>query len=72
MKNIGQVLEAAGVSYGAIVKATVLLADMSYFQAVNEVYAKYFPDDPPARSCFAVSGLPLGALVEIEVIATLD
>jgi 2-iminobutanoate/2-iminopropanoate deaminase len=70
LKNIGAVLRAAGLDYTHVVKATVLLADMNDFAAVNAVYARFFASDHPARSTFAVKGLPLGALVEIEVIAS--
>lgn len=52
------------------VKCTVLLTDMSYFAEVNAVYAEYFPQNPPARTTFAVAGLPAGGLVEIDAICT--
>ena len=68
MKNLGEVLSAAGSSYEKAVKTTCFLADMSDFAAFNEVYAKYFTGKP-ARSCVAVKALPKGALVEVEVIA---
>jgi 2-iminobutanoate/2-iminopropanoate deaminase len=67
--NIGGVLDAAGCSWADVVKCTVFLADIADFGALNGVYARYMPDPPPARSTFAVAALPLGALVEIEVIA---
>jgi len=66
-KNMKAVLEAAGSSLEKVVKTTCFLADMGDFAAFNEVYAKYFTGKP-ARSCVAVSALPRGALVEIEVI----
>lgn len=69
MKNIGAILEAAGYSFGDVVKSTCLLSDISDFKAMNEVYGKYYLTDPPARAAFAVKQLPLGALVEIETIA---
>lgn len=69
MKNMGAILAAAGTSYDKVVKTTILLADMSDFATVNEIYGKYFPANPPARATFAVKGLPLGALVEIDAIA---
>uniref|UniRef100_A0A061R813 Reactive intermediate imine deaminase n=1 Tax=Tetraselmis sp. GSL018 TaxID=582737 RepID=A0A061R813_9CHLO len=69
MKNMGGILEASGVGFGNVVKTTILLADMSDFASVNAVYGAYFPENPPARSCFAVRELPLGARVEIECIA---
>ena len=68
MKNLGAVLEAAGSSFEKAVKTTCFLADISHFAAFNEVYAKYFTEKP-ARSCVAVTDLPRGALVEVEVIA---
>lgn len=71
MKNMGEVLKAAGADYSNIVKTTVLLADIGDFKAMNGIYAKYFEADPPARSCFAVKDLPLGAKVEVECIAQL-
>jgi 2-iminobutanoate/2-iminopropanoate deaminase len=70
MKNLGAVLSAAGSSYEKAVKTTCFLADMNDFAAFNAVYAKYFTTCP-ARSCVAVKTLPKGALVEVEVIATL-
>eukprot|EP00193_Tetraselmis_chui_P006897 CAMPEP_0177762796 /NCGR_PEP_ID=MMETSP0491_2-20121128/6533_1 /TAXON_ID=63592 /ORGANISM="Tetraselmis chuii, Strain PLY429" /LENGTH=176 /DNA_ID=CAMNT_0019278869 /DNA_START=70 /DNA_END=600 /DNA_ORIENTATION=- len=69
MKNMGGILEAAGSGFDKVVKCTILLADMDDFATVNGVYGGYFPENPPARSCFAVKQLPLGALVEIEAIA---
>ena len=67
-KNVGAILEAAGVNYESVVKTTCFLADMGDFAAFNEVYAKYFTSKP-ARSCVAVKALPKGALCEIEAIA---
>lgn len=69
MKNIGGVLEKAGVSFQNVFKTTIFLTDMKDFTAVNEVYGQYFKENPPARSTVAVSGLPKGVQVEIEVIA---
>jgi 2-iminobutanoate/2-iminopropanoate deaminase len=69
LHNLGAILAAAGTSWGRVVKTTVFLADMANFKAMNEVYAEFFPVNPPARSTFAVAGLPLGAAVEIECIA---
>ena len=68
MKNLGEVLAAAGSSYEKAIKTTCFLADMADFAAFNEVYAQYFTEKP-ARSCVAVKTLPKGALVEVEVIA---
>jgi 2-iminobutanoate/2-iminopropanoate deaminase len=67
-KNLSAVLEAAGTSFGKVVKTTCFLADMADFGAFNEVYAKYFVSKP-ARSCVAVKTLPKNVLVEVEVIA---
>jgi 2-iminobutanoate/2-iminopropanoate deaminase len=69
LRNLGQVLDAAGCSFDDLVKCTVFLADIGDFAALNGVYATYMPDPPPARSTFAVAALPLGALVEIEAVA---
>src|SRR5690554_7573494 len=59
MKNIGAILEAAGYTYANIVKTTCLLSTMDNFKAMNEVYATFFPENPPARAAFAVQALPL-------------
>ncbi|HDR68212.1 MAG TPA: RidA family protein [Bacteroidaceae bacterium] len=69
MENIGKILSAAGYSFSDVVKSTCLLSDMSHFQEMNEVYARYYPDNQPARAAYAVKGLPLGVLIEIETIA---
>lgn len=69
LKNMGAVLEAAGASYRSVVKTTILLVDMADFATVNTIYAKYFPEEQPARATYAVKALPLGAKVEIECIA---
>lgn len=69
MRNIGAILKNAGLDYQNIVKTTCFLADLNDFAAFNAVYAKYFPENPPARSCFAVAGLPMGAKLEVETIA---
>ena len=68
MKNLGEVLAAAGSSFEKAVKTTCFLADISDFAAFNAVYARYFIGNP-ARSCVAVKDLPKGALVEVEVVA---
>lgn len=70
MKNLQAVLAAQGSSLQKVVKTTVFLITMDDFAAMNEVYAKWFGDHRPARSTVAVSGLPKGVRVEIEVIAT--
>jgi 2-iminobutanoate/2-iminopropanoate deaminase len=69
LNNLKAILEAAGSGLDKVLKATVFLTDMSDFAAVNEVYAGFFSQPYPARSCFAVKALPLGAKVEIEVVA---
>lgn len=68
MKNLGEVLKAAGSDYGKAVKTTCFLADMGDFAAFNAIYGKYFTGKP-ARSCVAAAALPKGVLVEVEVIA---
>jgi 2-iminobutanoate/2-iminopropanoate deaminase len=69
MKNIAAILKETGYTFSDVVKSTCLLSDMANFKAMNEVYGKYYPQDPPARAAFAVKELPLGVLVEIETIA---
>lgn len=69
LHNLSAVLEAAGSSLAHVVKTTVFLTNMSNFAAMNEVYATYFGDTPPARSTVAVAELPKGAQVEIVAIA---
>lgn len=69
MKNIGAILKAAGYSYADVVKSTCLLSDMDNFVPMNEVYGKYYSENPPARAAYGVVRLPLGVLVEIETIA---
>ena len=71
LTNLAHVLEAAGTSLAHVVKTTVFLQDMADYAAVNEVYASYFGEVPPARSAVAVAALPLGAKVEIEAVAVL-
>lgn len=69
MDNIGAVLKASGMHYQNIIKTTIFLTDMNDFTKVNEIYAQFFKENPPARSTIAVAGLPKGVNVEIEVIA---
>jgi 2-iminobutanoate/2-iminopropanoate deaminase len=69
LENISAILQAAGLNFGHVVKTTVFLISMNDFQTVNEIYGTYFRENPPARSTVAVSALPRGAKVEIEVIA---
>jgi len=71
LRNLEAVLAAAGASMAAVVKTTIFLADLQDFGAVNEVYARFFPSAPPARSTVQVAGLPRGALIEIDAIAAL-
>jgi 2-iminobutanoate/2-iminopropanoate deaminase len=69
MANIGAVLAAAGLGYASVVKTTIYLVDLANFAVVNEVYGRFFPANPPARSTVEVKGLPKGVGVEIEVVA---
>ena len=69
LQNVIAILEAANYSLSDVVKSVVLLADMADFQAMNQVYATYYAENQPARVCYQVGKLPLGALVEIETIA---
>ena len=69
LRNLGAVLDAAGVEMADIVKTTLFLANIDDFAAVNAIYATFMPDPPPARSTFAVSALPKGGLIEVEAIA---
>jgi 2-iminobutanoate/2-iminopropanoate deaminase len=71
LENIKAIIEAGGVNLSHVVKTTVFLKDMNDFAAMNEVYARYFPAAPPARSTVQAARLPKDALVEIEVIASL-
>ncbi len=69
MENIRAILDEAGYYFSDVVKSTCLLSDISNFAAMNEIYGRYYLQNPPARAAFAVKDLPLGALVEIETIA---
>lgn len=69
LKNVKSILEDQGLDFGRIVKTTVFLTNLADFAAMNEVYAKFFTADFPARSTVQVAALPRGAAVEIEVIA---
>lgn len=71
LRNMEAVLDGAGATFADVVKTTVFLIDIADFGAVNEVYGRFFPDPPPARSTFAVAALPRGARVEIEAVARL-
>ena len=73
MDNIGAILRSGGYSFSNIIKTTIFLTDLQYFTRVNQIYAGYFSGELyPARSCIEVSGLPKGAMIEIEVIARVD
>ncbi len=69
MKNIGAILNAAGYSYMDVIKTSCLLSKMDDYSLVNSIYGTFFPENPPARAAYAVAGLPMGALIEIETIA---
>ncbi|MDR1073393.1 MAG: RidA family protein [Treponema sp.] len=69
LENCKAILEVAGASLKDVVKTTVFMTDLADFAAMNEVYASYFTEDPPARSCVQVSALPKGAKIEIEMLA---
>jgi 2-iminobutanoate/2-iminopropanoate deaminase len=69
LRNVSEVLEAAGSGLGKVVRSTVFLKNMNDFAAMNQVYAKYFSSAPPARSTIEVARLPKDVLVEIDVIA---
>ncbi|MBW2504034.1 MAG: RidA family protein [Deltaproteobacteria bacterium] len=71
MANLSAVLKEAGLGFSDVVKATIYLTDLNDFAVVNEIYATYFSEIPPARACVEVSALPKGADVEIECIAVL-
>ncbi|MBE9468589.1 MAG: RidA family protein [Bacteroidetes bacterium] len=69
MKNIEAILTEAGYTFNDVVKSTCLLDNMDNFKAMNDIYAKYYSTNPPARVAFGVVKLPLGVMVEIETIA---
>ncbi|MDO4204460.1 MAG: RidA family protein [Selenomonadaceae bacterium] len=69
LDNLKAIVEAAGSSLAKAVKTTVYITDISDFAKVNEIYAGYFTENPPARVCVEVSNLPKGALIEIDLIA---
>ena len=71
LRNLTAVFEAAGVSMNQVVKTTVFLADMDDFTAMNEVYARFFGEAPPARATVQAAGLPRNARVEIDAIAVI-
>ena len=69
LANLGHILEEVGYSFSDVVKTTVLLNDMGDFAAMNAIYATFFTKDMPARVCYQVAKLPMGAQVEIDAIA---
>ena len=69
MKNIGAILDAAGLKFGNVVKCTCYLADIADFKDMNEIYGSYFTSEPPARAALQIGKLPLGAKIEIDTIA---
>lgn len=71
LKNVAKVLEAAGTSMEKVIKTTVFIQNMDDFAAINEIYATFFKEPYPARSCVEVAKLPKGVLLEIEAVAAL-
>lgn len=69
LTNLGYILEEAGLSFADVVKTTVLLADIADFAAMNAVYATFFSGQMPARICYQIAKLPMGAKVEIDAVA---
>lgn len=69
LRNLGTVLEGAGLTFDDVVKCTVFLTDMADFAAMNEAYGKHFQEPYPARTTIGVASLPLGAQVEVELVA---
>jgi 2-iminobutanoate/2-iminopropanoate deaminase len=69
LRNLQAVLDAAGATFGDVVKSTIFLVDIADFAAVNAAYARFMPDPPPARSTVGVAALPKGGRVEVEAIA---
>lgn len=72
MRNVGEILKAAGASYGDVVKTTIFVKDLADFKTVNTVYAEFFDGVYPARGCVQVAALPMGGLVEIEAVAMVE
>ena len=72
MENIKGLLESENLTFANVIKTTCFLSDMANFAAFNEVYAKYFTENPPARSTVAIKALPKDALVEVEIIAVIE
>lgn len=72
MENLKAILEEAGTSLGNVVKTVIFIKDMNNFAAINEVYGKYFTNNPPARSCVEVARLPKDVQIEIEAVALVE
>ena len=72
MANLQAILTEAGTDFASVIKTTIFLSDMADFSVINGIYGSFFQEQPPARSTVAVAGLPLDALVEIEVIALIE
>lgn len=70
MKNLGYILEEAGLSFANVLKCSIFVSSMDNFARINAVYGQYFQENPPARETVEVSGLPKGVNVEISCIAT--
>lgn len=69
LKNLGNILDAAGISYKNVVKCTVLMTNLNDFSQVNDIYMEFFPINFPARAAYQVAALPAGAQIEIEAVA---
>lgn len=69
LNNLAAVLASAGMTFADVVKTTVFITDLKDFAAINAIYARRFPKDPPARSCVQVAALPAGAKLEMELVA---
>lgn len=69
MENLAAILKEAGLDFSNVVKSTIFITDMGQFAQINEVYARYFPENAPARECVQVAALPKAVNVEISVIA---
>lgn len=72
LKNLQAIVEAAGVKLSATIRVTVYLTNMAWFEEMNEVYRRFFPSEPPARTCIGVKELPRGVDVEMDLIALAD
>ncbi len=72
LENINNIIIAAGAKLDDVVKTTVYLTDMNYFNDINEIYSHYFSDKPPARGMIEVAALPKGALIAVEAIAQIN